>query len=94
MQGRRGGGWFERRAGRFGVVVWVRFCVVRWVRSYVVLPFCACPLPDRWRKPPAAVRPGRPGGGRRGVEKTSWGKGREECFAREKMRRTSGLTRT
>lgn len=27
-------------------------------------------------------------------EKTAWGKGREECFARDKMRRTGGLTRT
>lgn len=37
---------------------------------------------------------GVPCGGRRGVEKTSFGKGREECFARDKMRRTGGLTRT
>lgn len=27
-------------------------------------------------------------------EKTAWGKGREECFAGDKMRRTCGLTRT
>ena len=37
---------------------------------------------------------GVPCGGRRGVENTSFGKGREECFARDKMRRTGGLTRT
>ena len=83
--------------GRVGldVVCRVSSGVVRWGRSYVVLPFCVCPLPDRRRKP-GGCSVGVPWGTEeeRRIEKTSLGKGHEECFAGEKIRRTSGLTRT
>lgn len=87
----RSEGRFGRGAGRFGCRLPGQF----WCRSVGQVP-CRFPaaVAGSAEETVGGSSAGVHYGGRRGVEKMSLGKGREECFAGDKMRRTSGLTRT